>query len=199
MLEEKRLSGNNVSLYAFAKRLLDLVGSLAGLCLTAVVYVPIAVAIRLDSPGPVIFVQDRVGKDERIFRIYKFRTMYWNTSVYGDKPGPKDERVTRVGRFLRRTSLDELPQFYNVLRGEMSLVGPRPEQLHLLERYQVWQRHRFAVKPGLTGWWQVNGRKQPMHDHIDEDIYYVEHYSLWLDLVILWRTVRAVLSGDGAV
>jgi lipopolysaccharide/colanic/teichoic acid biosynthesis glycosyltransferase len=104
-----------------------------------------------------------------------------------------------LGWFLRRTSLDELPQFFNILRGEMSLVGPRPEQLPFLANYAVWQRQRFTVKPGLTGWWQVNGRKQPMHEHIDEDIYYVEHQSLWLDLIILWRTLGAVLGGKGAV
>lgn len=125
--------------------------------------------------------------------------MYLNSSGHGRKPGPNDDRVTRVGRFLRRTSLDELPQCFNILRGEMSLVGPRPEQLVFAARYLDWQRRRFTVKPGLTGWWQVNGRKQPMYEHIDEDIYYVEHCSLWLDFIILCRTVQAVLSGKGAV
>ena len=180
------------------KRLMDVVGGLVGLGVTALVYVPIALAIKFNSRGPVLFAQDRVGKDERVFRLYKFRTMHLNSSGHGRKPDLNDERVTRVGRFLRRTSLDELPQFFNVLRGEMSLVGPRPEQLPLLAHYLVWQRQRFVVKPGLTGWWQVNGRKQPMYEHIDEDIYYVEHRSLWLDLIILWRTCGAVLSGKGA-
>lgn len=178
---------------------MDVVGGLVGLGLTALVYVPIALAIKFDSRGPLVFAQDRVGKDERVFRLYKFRTMHLNSGRHGRKPVPNDERVTRVGRFLRRTSLDELPQFFNILRGEMSLVGPRPEQLPLLAHYAVWQRQRFTVKPGLTGWWQVNGRKQPMLKHIDEDIYYVEHGSLRLDLLILWRTVWAVLSGEGAV
>jgi lipopolysaccharide/colanic/teichoic acid biosynthesis glycosyltransferase len=104
-----------------------------------------------------------------------------------------------VGRWLRRTSLDEFPQFCNVLRGEMSLVGPRPEQVPLADHYQAWQKRRFTVKPGLTGWWQVNGRKQPMYEHIEYDIYYVEHRSLRLDMIILWRTIGAILSGEGAL
>ena len=186
-------------LYLIAKRFMDIIGALLGLLFTALMYLPIAVAIKLDSPGTVIFAQKRVGKDLQLFRCYKFRTMYWNATSYIKKPSLNDERVTRVGRFLRRTSLDELPQFFNILRGEMSLVGPRPEQLPFLANYTVWKRQRFAVKPGLTGWWQVNGRKQPMHEHIDEDIYYVEYCCLSLDFVILWRTFSAVLSGRGAV
>lgn len=184
--------------YMGLKRLMDIAGSLAGLLATAVLYVPIAIAIKHDSAGPVIFYQDRVGKDERIFTIHKFRTMYGDSPANGAKPSANDGRVTPVGRFLRRTSLDELPQFYDVLRGDMSLVGPRPEQVPFLAHYQVWQRGRFTVKPGLTGWWQVNGRKQPMHEHIDEDIFYVKHQSLWLDAVILMRTLGAVIRGDGA-
>jgi lipopolysaccharide/colanic/teichoic acid biosynthesis glycosyltransferase len=180
------------------KRLIDIGGSLAGLLATAVLSVPIAIAIKCDSAGPVIFSQERVGKVEEVFTIHKFRTMYGHSPTNGAKPGANDERVTPVGRFLRRTSLDELPQFYDVLRGDMSLVGPRPEQAPFLAHYQAWQRERFSVKPGLTGWWQVNGRKQPMHDHIDEDIYYVQHQSLWLDAMILMRTLGAVVSGKGA-
>lgn len=185
--------------YEVVKRGLDILGGSIGLALTCLIYFPIAVVIKFDSPGPVIFTQERMGKDEHIFRVYKFRTMQWSPAPHGSKPGFDDERVTRVGRFLRRTSVDELPQFLNILRGEMSLVGPRPEQLIFVEKYQPWQRRRFMVKPGLTGWWQVNGRKQPMYDHVDEDIFYVEHCSLKLDLVILWRTISAVLSGEGAI
>jgi lipopolysaccharide/colanic/teichoic acid biosynthesis glycosyltransferase len=112
---------------------------------------------------------------------------------------PDDPRITRVGRFIRRTSLDELPQLFNVLKGDMSLVGPRPELPWLVELYEPWQRKRFAVPQGMTGWWQVNGRSdKEMHRHTDEDLYYVQHYSLWLDLMILARTVFVVLRGRGA-
>lgn len=185
--------------YATAKRAIDLAGALVGLLVTALVYVPLAIVIKRESPGSVIFAQERLGKDGRIFRVYKFRTMWMSPSSHGPKPAAEDNRVTRVGRFLRRTSIDELPQFYNILRGEMSLVGPRPEQLPFAAHYQTWQLRRFAVKPGLTGWWQVNGRKQPMYEHTEYDLYYVEHRSLWLDLIILSRTVRAVITGEGAI
>lgn len=185
--------------YALCKRVLDVVGATVGLLVTGLLYVPLAIAIKLDSPGPVIFTQDRLGKDRKVFRIHKFRTMRLDAPDYGLKPDADDDRVTRVGRFLRRTSLDELPQFWDVLRGEMSLVGPRPEQLAFLEKYDAWQLRRFDVKPGLTGWWQVNGRPQPMYEHVEYDIYYVDHCSLRLDLLIILRTARAVLSAEGAM
>ena len=186
-------------LYRIVKRGLDIIGGLIGLAITALITPPLALAIILDSPGPVFYAQERVGKDEQRFRIHKFRTMYLHAEANGAKPKADDERVARVGRFLRRTSLDELPQFWDVLRGNMSLVGPRPEQLRFAAGYQPWQRRRFTVKPGLTGWWQVNGRPQPMYEHVGYDIYYVEHCSLRLDLMILLRTVAAVVSGEGAV
>ncbi len=185
--------------YPVLKRALDIVGALCGLIATGLLYLPIAIAIKLDSPGPVLFTQERVGKGMKTFRIHKFRTMRADATAFGAKPDADDDRVTRVGRFLRRTSLDELPQFWDVLRGEMSLVGPRPEQLAFIEKYDTWQLRRFAVKPGLTGWLQVNGRPQPMYDHVEYDIYYVEHCSLRLDLIILLRTAHAVLSGAGAI
>jgi lipopolysaccharide/colanic/teichoic acid biosynthesis glycosyltransferase len=112
---------------------------------------------------------------------------------------PDDPRVTRVGRFLRRTSLDEIPQLFNVLKGEMSLVGPRPEMPNLVEKYDLWQRKRFTVPQGMTGWWQVNGRSdKPMHLHTDEDLYYVQNYSIWLDLQIIFKTIWVVLRRKGA-
>jgi lipopolysaccharide/colanic/teichoic acid biosynthesis glycosyltransferase len=187
-------------LYPLAKRLIDVFGAVVGLLIAALLYIPLAIAIKLESPGPVIFLQERLGKGETIFRICKFRTMHLNAAIDdGTKPKAGDERVTRMGRFLRRTSLDELPQFWNVLRGEMSLVGPRPEQLRFAHYYAGSQRRRFVVKPGLTGWWQVSGRPQPMYEHIEYDLYYVDHCSLRLDLVILMRTARAIVSGEGAV
>jgi lipopolysaccharide/colanic/teichoic acid biosynthesis glycosyltransferase len=139
------------------------------------------------------------------FTIYKFRTMVVGAETMTDEEmraaakRPGDPRITRVGAFLRRTSLDELPQFFNVLRGEMSVVGPRPELLSLAAHYQWWQRKRFEAPQGITGWWQVNGRAdRPMQEHIEDDLYYVRHYSFWLDLQILFRTVAAVLTGRGA-
>lgn len=167
--------------------------------------------IRLDSPGPALFRQQRVGENGRTFEMLKFRTMVQNAYELRhlveriDEEGHlihksrHDPRVTRVGRFLRRLSLDELPQVLNVLKGEMSLVGPRPELPFMVERYQPWQRRRFAVPQGITGWWQVNGRSnKPMHLHTEDDLYYVQNYSLLLDLRILIKTVWAVLRGLGA-
>lgn len=193
------------------KRLFDLVvGSLIGLCSLPVMAL-VAVAIRLDSPGPILFKQERIGENGKPFIMYKFRSMHVDAEkrlaevVRQDDNGnilyksPDDPRVTRVGRFIRRTSLDELPQIFNVLKGEMSLVGPRPELPWLVERYESWQCKRFAVPQGITGWWQVNGRSnKPMHLSTEDDLYYIQNYSLLLDIVILWKTLMAVLKRRGA-
>jgi len=160
----------------------------------------IAVAIKLDSKGPALLKQERVGKGGVPFGMYKFRTMINESSPFGSKPlSRNDPRITRVGRFLRRSSLDELPQLVNVLKGDMSLVGPRPELPFLVARYEPWQRQRLDVLPGITGWWQVSGRKQPMRDHTEYDICYVENQSVLLDLRILCKTIGAVIKGQGAV
>lgn len=182
------------------KRALDVVLAGVGLLLTAPLVAAAAVAVRLDSPGPAFFRQQRVGKDGRLFTLLKLRTMRVDTDPYDPAPRSRDDRrVTRVGRLLRRFSLDELPQLWNVLRGEMSLVGPRPELPPIVGRYQPWERERLTVRPGLTGWWQVHARSHlPLALASHHDIYYVRHRSLWLDLAILARTVRAILSGDGA-
>jgi exopolysaccharide biosynthesis polyprenyl glycosylphosphotransferase len=171
----------------------------------------IAIAIRLNSDGPILFRQPRVGENGEIFRMLKFRSMVANAEVLQREVNGVDEaghvihkheddpRVTRVGRFIRRWSLDELPQFFNVLKGDMSLIGPRPELPWLVDRYEPWQRARFAVPQGLTGWWQVNGRSDKMmHLHTDEDLYYIQNYSLWLDLFILLKTPWVILRGKGA-
>lgn len=171
----------------------------------------IALAIRLDSPGPIFYCPKRVGENGRIFRMYKFRTMVENADrllaqvMKVDENGniihktPDDPRITRIGRILRKTSLDELPQLFNVLLGDMSLVGPRPEMPELVERYNLWQRKRFAVPQGMTGWWQINGRSdKPMHLNTEADLYYVQHYSIWLDLEILFKTAWVVVTGKGA-
>jgi len=194
------------------KRIFDLVVASIGLVLVSPIMLLVAIAIKLDSPGPVIFKQKRVGEQGRHFFMYKFRSMVPDAShrlselMEFDEEGhllykrPNDPRITRVGHFIRRTSLDELPQLLNVLKGEMSLVGPRPELPFVVEQiYEPWQRKRFAVPPGITGWWQINGRSdKPMHLHTEDDLYYITHYSLLLDLQILWRTVGAVLKGKGA-
>jgi exopolysaccharide biosynthesis polyprenyl glycosylphosphotransferase len=193
------------------KRAFDLFLCILGFPLVLLLGGILSLAIWLDDHGPVFFRQERVGENGRIFRIFKFRTMVVNAEALRHEVEQVDEhgnlihktksdpRVTRMGRFLRRSSLDELPQLINVVRGEMSLVGPRPEMPYLVEKYQPWQRKRFAVPQGLTGWWQVNGRSdKPMHLHTEDDLYYVQHYSIWLDLQILIKTVAVVLRGKGA-
>jgi exopolysaccharide biosynthesis polyprenyl glycosylphosphotransferase len=193
------------------KRAFDLVVGGLLLLLSLPLMGLIALAIKGDSPGPVFFKQQRVGEGGRLFEMLKFRSMVADAEahqaeVFSYTPEgqvihkqPRDPRITRVGRFIRRISLDELPQLINVLRGEMSLVGPRPELPWLVERYEPWQRKRFEVPPGITGWWQVNGRSdKPMHLYTEEDLYYIKHYSLLLDVQILWKTLGVVLRRKGA-
>ena len=182
------------------KRALDLVVGLVASILTAPLVAALALAIRLESRGHPIYRQTRAGKDGRSFMIYKLRTMVRGAEFTGAGLAIQegDDRITRVGRFLRRYSLDELPNLVNVLRGEMSIVGPRPTLVHQVEQYTERQRGRLAVKPGLTGWAQVNGRASlPWSERIDLDLYYVEHRSLALDLRIIARTVEMVLKGEG--
>jgi exopolysaccharide biosynthesis polyprenyl glycosylphosphotransferase len=193
------------------KRVFDLLMTLFLLPVSLVIMLIIAIGIKLEGPGPVIFKQKRAGENGRIFNMYKFRTMlpgaenmrHLVEDINEDgnliHKSDHDPRVTRLGRFLRKTSLDELPQLINILIGEMSLVGPRPEMPYLVEMYEPWQRKRFAVPQGITGWWQVNGRSdKPMHLHTEDDLYYVQNYSLLLDMQILLKTVLVVLRGKGA-
>ncbi|HNT74051.1 MAG TPA: exopolysaccharide biosynthesis polyprenyl glycosylphosphotransferase [Anaerolineae bacterium] len=195
----------------FLKRTLDVIGSLVGLILTAPLMAILAVAIRLDSPGPALFVQLRAGENGRPFKIIKFRTMVEDAEAQLPdlvdlaalaSPAFKlqnDPRVTRVGRFLRRWSLDELPQFWNVLKGEMSLVGPRPEELRVVQLYNDWHRQRLAVKPGMTGPMQINGRGDlDLDARVRLEVDYIQHYSIWKDLAILCRTFGSLFSGRGA-
>ncbi|MBW2543658.1 MAG: sugar transferase [Deltaproteobacteria bacterium] len=186
--------------YEPVKRALDLVGASLGLILLAPVMLWCARRIVRESPGPAIFRQERVGRDGKIFQIQKFRTMYSDVECYAVAPKDgADPRITPFGRFLRITSLDELPQLFNVLKGEMSLVGPRPEMPFIVETYDEWQRRRLSVKPGITGLWQILGRKDlPMHENLQYDFYYIRNRSLAQDLSILLRTVGAVLSRRGA-
>ncbi len=192
------------------KRLLDI----AIVLLTAPITVPLmigcAIAVRLDSPGPILFSQERTGRNGRRFRMHKFRTMVENAEELKETvahlnvlepPDFKiidDPRITRVGRILRRTSLDELPQLFNIVRGEMSIVGPRPTSF-APGTYDLWHAHRLEITPGLTGLWQVTSRNEASFDErVRLDIQYARTASLWLDLQIIVRTVSAVLRGSGA-
>ncbi len=183
-----------------AKRALDLVIAGIGSLLTAPAVALLALAIRLESPGHPIYRQARAGKDGTEFSIYKLRTMVRGAEFTGAGLAIQegDDRITRVGSLLRRYSLDELPNLWNVLRGEMSIVGPRPTLPAQVQQYDERQRGRLAVKPGMTGWAQVNGRAAlPWPERIELDLYYVKHRTLMLDLKILARTVRMVLGGQG--
>jgi exopolysaccharide biosynthesis polyprenyl glycosylphosphotransferase len=193
------------------KRFFDICFSIVFLIFAAPLMGLIALFIRLDSSGPVFFRQKRIGENGRLFEMYKFRTMVENAEALRhtveklDEKGNlihkhrDDPRITRVGRVLRRYSLDELPQFINVLRGEMSVVGPRPELPYLVKKYNSWQYIRFTVPQGVTGWWQVNGRSSnPMHLNTEKDIYYIKNYSFWLDLKIILRTPLVLLRQEGA-
>jgi lipopolysaccharide/colanic/teichoic acid biosynthesis glycosyltransferase len=182
------------------KRALDVVVAAGALAISAPVVALAMLAIRLESPGHPIYRQRRVGKDGRGFEVYKLRTMVSGAENMGAglAVDENDARITRIGRLLRRTSVDELPNLVNVLRGEMSLVGPRPTVQVQVDRYTERQRGRLTVRPGITGWAQVNGRASlPWRERIELDLWYVEHASLRLDLQILARTARMALTGHG--
>lgn len=184
----------------FMKRSMDIAVSLMVVIFGALPCLIIALLIKRDSPGPVFFRQDRVGEKGRIFKIWKFRTMHQDVKKYQEAPArPDDPRITRIGRLLRKLSLDEAPQVLNVLVGEMSLVGPRPEMPFIVDQYEEWQKRRLEVKPGITGLWQVMGRKNlPLHMNLEYDFYYIKNQSLILDLIIILRTIPAVLFRRGA-
>lgn len=204
------------------KRVCDVVLASLALLVLAPALAVIALLIRRSGPGPVLFVQERLGRDGRPFNFYKFRSMKHDSDdaihrqfaamfINGDHEGcadsnsgdqvfklKQDPRVTRIGAFLRRTSLDELPQLFNILKGEMSLVGPRPPIAYEIENYQPWHMERLKAVPGLTGLWQVSGRSSvSFEDMVRLDIRYISTWSLWNDLVILLKTVPVVLRGTG--
>jgi exopolysaccharide biosynthesis polyprenyl glycosylphosphotransferase len=193
------------------KRIFDLfIGGLLMLLILPLLGL-VSLAIKLDSRGPAIFRQQRVGENGRLFGMYKFRSMIVGAEDLQDEVTSIDEegnifykrendpRITRMGRFIRRASLDELPQLINVLKGDMSLVGPRPELPMMVGQYEPWQHKRFAVPQGMTGWWQINGRaNKPLHLHTEDDIYYIQNYSLWMDIYILLKTPWIVMRGIGA-
>lgn len=186
--------------YIFAKRMLDLAVATLALPFALVAGIIISIIIKFDSKGPIIFTQKRIGKGGKPFVMYKFRTMHISVDPYQEAPDtPDDPRITKFGKFLRKTSLDELPQLLNVFNGTMSMVGPRPEMPFIVEKYEEWQMRRLDVKPGLTGIWQIVGRKNlPLYKNLEYDFYYIKNQSVWLDIVIMLKTIPAVLFGKGA-
>ena len=183
--------------YEGAKRTCDFLGSLTLVILGAPLFLLLALIIKLESDGPIFFRQERVGHDGKPFRMYKFRTMQISASPYDYSPREScDPRITRVGRFLRKTSLDELPQLFNVLQGTMSLVGPRPEMPFIVEQYTNHHRQRLQVKPGITGLWQLSGdRAFLIHENIEYDLYYIQHRNFFMDLAILFHTFFFAMRG----
>lgn len=184
----------------FLKRLFDVVLSLLILIILCPVFLIVAIAVKIDSKGPVLFKQERLGKGGRVFKIYKFRSMCVNAEHTGSGvySGKGDARVTRVGRIIRATSIDELPQAVNILKGDMSFIGPRPPLTYHpwpIEEYTDEQRKMFDVRPGITGWAQINGRKAvEWHDRIKLSVWYVEHLTMWLDIKIFFLTFFKVFT-----
>ena len=189
-------AGTTHRMYDLLHTVLDPVLAAFGLIPLAVPVMVLALIVKLDSPGPVLFRQQRVGKDGELFEILKLRTMQLTAPKYSLKVHSDDSRVTSIGRILRSTGLDEVPQLWNVVRGHMRLIGPRPEQPFIADRYAPQERARLHVRPGITGWWQVHNRDEvPMHLNVEFDLYYIENRSLWLDLQILLLTFRVLVNG----
>lgn len=196
------------SVLSLSKRIIDILGALVGLMITALLFFPIAIAIRLNSPGPIFFSQSRHGWMGKPFKLWKFRSMVANAEAQKHQvenhaegaifKNANDFRITSVGAFLRKTSLDEFPQFWNVLKGEMSLVGTRPPTLDEVEKYEVPQWRRLDVKPGITGEWQVNGRSgiKSFNDVIRLDLKYQNHWSHWYDLKLIFKTLWVIFRKD---
>lgn len=210
MLTVHSISLNNLQLYI--KRIMDIIGALVGLILSSLIWIVTAIAIKLDSPGPVIYYQNRVGMNGRIFKLYKFRSMYIDADERKKELASQNEmsgdlmfklkndpRVTKVGKFLRKTSIDEFPQFLNVLKGDMSLVGTRPPTVDEVSHYESYHRRRISIKPGITGMWQVSGRNAITN--FDEvvllDTKYIDKWSVWLDMKIIIKTVFVVIAKRG--
>lgn len=194
------------SFYVFFKRCFDLTGVVLTAPLTLPIMLLTAIAVKLDSPGPALFIQNRVGQGDKDYRIYKFRSMCRDSEKDGARLAQADDmRVTRVGRIIRKTRLDELPQFYNVLKGEMSLIGPRPEQRAFVKQFEKeipFYVYRHVVKPGITGWAQVvQGYASDADDtriKLQHDFYYIKYFSLWLDILIVFKTIKTIFTGFGA-
>lgn len=205
---------NNIKIpYEFIKRTCDIGLSSIGLIVLVPVFLLIGIAIKIDSKGPAFFVHKRIGKNGKIINIYKFRTMYEGSEDMFVKFSKKqteeyernyklkdDPRVTKIGKFLRKTSLDELPQILNILKGELSIVGPRPVVSNELEKYGKDKDKFLSIKPGLTGYWQVNGRSLISYeDRMKMELYYVENRGIWLDTRIFFKTILSVIKKEGAM
>ncbi len=204
--------GKESIFYSVTKRLIDIVGSLCGIILLSPLFLIVAILIKLEDPkGKVFFAQERNGKYPKTFKMYKFRSMVHNAEDLlkdlmdrNEQTGPvfkinDDPRITKVGKFIRKTSIDELPQLFNVLKGDMSLVGPRPPIPHEVEQYNSYQMQRLAVKPGLTCIWQVSGRNNIGFDEwVEMDIEYIKTRNLWLDIKLIFKTVGVLFGDDNA-
>ncbi|EPY6466767.1 sugar transferase [Clostridium sporogenes] len=198
-------------MYFVIKKIIDLLGSIIGLILLSPILIITAIAIKLDSKGPVFFIQERVGKNEQAFNMYKFRSMVidaeeklYKLKDKNEMSGPMfkmkdDPRITKIGRFIRKTSIDELPQLFNVLKGEMSLVGPRPNLPREVIKFTDYQKNKFLAKPGLTCYWQVMGRNNiDFEDWIELDIKYIRKRNTWEDIKLIFKTVGVLLGDDNA-
>lgn len=199
--------------YLIVKRTIDILGALIGLVLLSPIFLIVAIAIKLDSKGPIIFGHNRKGLHGKDIKVYKFRTMYENSQeifnnftkeqkeeFYKNFKLENDPRVTKIGDFLRRTSIDELPQLINILNGSMSIVGPRPIVQKEIDLYGDYANKLFSVVPGLTGYWQANGRSDTKYEErIKMDMYYIDNRGFWLDFKIIIKTFGSVLKGEGAV
>lgn len=209
--ESVSFSGHNVSfVMLMMKRAMDIAGGLVGMLITAIAVIIVGPLVKLESPGPLFFSQKRVGKNGRIFKIYKIRSMYQDAEerkkelmAQNEMDGlmfkmKDDPRITKVGKFIRKTSIDELPQFWNVLKGDMSLVGTRPPTVDEFEQYSAYHKKRLCQKPGLTGVWQVSGRSTitDFEEIVQMDVDYIDHWSIWRDIRILFKTVWLVVCGD---
>lgn len=205
---------NNIKIpYEFIKRTCDIGLSSIGLIILVPVFLLIGIAIKIDSKGPAFFVHKRIGKNGKIINIYKFRTMYEGSEDMFVKFSKKqteeyernyklkdDPRVTKIGKFLRKTSLDELPQILNILKGELSIVGPRPVVSNELEKYGKDKDKFLSIKPGLTGYWQVNGRSLTTYkERMKMELYYIENRGIWLDTKIFFKTILSVIKKEGAI
>lgn len=207
--DEKRKEG----FYLFVKRVTDILGALIGLILLSPIFLIVAIAIKLDSKGPIIFGHTRKGLGGKDIKVYKFRTMYENSKeifdnfteeqkqeFYKNFKLDNDPRITKIGNFLRRSSIDELPQLINILNGSMSIVGPRPIVEKEIALYGEYAPKLFSVVPGLTGYWQANGRSDTTYqERIKMDMYYIDNRSLGLDLKIIFKTFSSVIKGEGAI